>query len=201
MRITSKPTSDARANRGTGNTLDLSGDKAAKFLDHRFRGKPGTYVHVDGVGVVELSEAVHKHGYDLGNLTRNKSNRGVSVKNYEHFNKGFAKWHDGRGRYIQTRADYEKALHEEGMVTADEADRTGLNSGPKHKDYVIENDTKDLINSVTPDKHGRIKPSDRAIEKLLGKVDVKQQEYNRQWLPETYSDKGGWSGDKDNTCS
>ena len=125
---------------------------------------------------------------------RSRPANGVIVKNYEHFNKAFSKWHDGRGRYIGTRNDYEKALHEEGMITQEDAEKYGLNTGAKHKDYTISKDTQELIESVrnTADSKGSIRPSDKSIEALNKKRNIKQQEYNKQWLPSHYSGEGGF---------
>jgi len=125
---------------------------------------------------------------------RSRPANGVIVKNYEHYNRSFSKWNDSRGRYIGSRSDYEKALNEEGMVTQEEAEKTGLNTGAKHADYSISSDTLQLIESVrnTADSNGNIKPSDKAVEALNKKINRKQQEYNKRWLPDAY-DTGGFT--------
>jgi len=125
--------------------------------------------------------------------SRSRQQSNIIVRNYEHYNKSFKNWNTPYGRYIGSKSDYENALIEEGMVTEKEADKLGLNKLPEHKDYAVTNDTLALINSVaqTKDKQGRVKPSDRAIDRLIEK---KQQNlnYNKSMCPEHYKPEGGF---------
>lgn len=124
------------------------------------------------------------------------SKDGIIVKRYEHFNKAFGKWHDGRGRYISSRADYEKAMHEEGMITEEQARREGFTDTPKRKDYKVKKDTWELLNSLdsTKDSKGNIKLGDVAIKAINDKIhNAKMAQQNNRALPKHYQDKGGFS--------
>ena len=114
----------------------------------------------------------------------------VIVKNYEHYNKAFRNWDSPHGRYISSKADYHRALAEEGMITEKEADRMGLNTEAKRQAYDLTYDTQQLIESVkqTKDSKGNIRPSDRAIEALAEKKKAVFN-YNQSLCPEHYRDK------------
>jgi len=118
------------------------------------------------------------------------NNHNIIVRNYEHYNKAFKQWDSHQGKYISSKAHYQQELDRQGMITEKEADRLGLNTGPKRKDYKITQDTVELINSVaqTADKHGNVKPSDRAIDRL----NKNKPKYNHDALPKHYQDKGGF---------
>ena len=124
------------------------------------------------------------------------NNHGIIVRNYEHFNKSFRNWHTPEGRYISSKTDYERALKEEGMITEKQANRQGLNTGPKRTDYKVTDDTLALIESVkqTQDKNGTVHPGDRAIDALRTKqTQAKMVAQDRAKLPSHYHDKGGWA--------
>lgn len=106
----------------------------------------------------------------------------IKVNNYEHINRSFKNWNTPNGRYIRSKADYEKALHEEGMVTEKQARDMGYTDTPKTKQrYELSNKSKSLLESVrnTKDVNGKIRPTQRQIAEL------KQQfKYNSQILKE-----------------
>ena len=118
----------------------------------------------------------------------------IIIKNYEHYNKAFRNWDCSKGRYIGSRADYERAMREEGMITEREAERQGMSDEGKRKEYKVSADTLALIESVkqTADKRGRIKPGERAVEALKSKFN-----YNASVCPEHYKPEGGFSEDKE----
>ena len=125
--------------------------------------------------------------------TRQKrtNNHNVIVRNYEHYNKAFKKWDCPHGRYIGTKKDYERAMHEENMISEKEARDAGYTDS-KRKDYTVTEDTLALIESVkqTRDSKGHIHPGDKAINRLRQK---KANDYNRAALPAHYQTKGGVS--------
>ena len=124
---------------------------------------------------------------------RHTDNHGIIVRNYEHYNTAFKDWKgSAKGRYISSKADYEQALAEEGMITSKQADAEGLNKAPKRKEYTITPDTQALIESVkqTKDRKGNVKPSDRAIERLNRKK--AEAKFNSQHCPGHYSTQGGF---------
>jgi hypothetical protein len=120
---------------------------------------------------------------------RSRSANGIIVKNYEHYNRAFSGWDSPQGKYISSKADYQRKLDEQGMVTCEEAERQGLNTGAKRQAYVITPETQQLIESVkqTVDSRGNIHPGDRAIEAIT----AKQPKYNSEALPESLPTEGG----------
>lgn len=122
---------------------------------------------------------------------RSRPANGVIVKQYEHYNKSFGNWDSPQGKYIGSRADYYRELDRNGMITCEEAERRGMNCGPKRMEYVLERDTKELIENVrqTADSKGRIKPGDKAIEALNAKLNKK---YHESAVPKDTPTEGGF---------
>jgi len=120
---------------------------------------------------------------------RSRQANGIIVKNYEHHNRAFSGWDSPQGKYISSKSEYQKELDRQGMVTVEQAEREGLNSGAKRKEYKITPETQQLIESVkqTADSKGRIKPGDRAIQKLY----EKRPSYNAEALPKSLPTEGG----------
>ena len=120
---------------------------------------------------------------------RSRPANGVIVKNYEHFNRAFKNWDSPQGKYISSKAEYQRELDRQGMITCEEAERRGMNSGAKRMEYVLEKDTQKLIESVrqTADSKGNIKPGDKAIDALTSK----KPKYNPQALPKSLPTEGG----------
>ena len=89
-------------------------------------------------------------------------------KKYEHFNKAFKNWDDSRGRYISSKAHYEKVMREEGMISEREARRQGISSKVDRKEFTVNKDTVSLIESVraTKDSKGKIHPTGRQLDAL-----------------------------------
>ena len=120
---------------------------------------------------------------------RSRPANGIIVKQYEHYNRAFSGWDSPQGKYISSKADYQRELDRQGMITVDEAERRGMNSGAKRMEYVLEKDTKELIENVrqTADSKGRIRPGDKAIEKLM----ERKPKYNPEALPSSLPTEGG----------
>ena len=203
MKTTSNPVSVARTNRGRGNNARCDSSdyfSTESAMKRREKSKAegetvyGTFVHIEGVGEVELGVAIREHGYDTSRIITKTSN--IRVKNYEHYNKAFKNWNSPHGRYIGSKADYEKALHEEGMVTQDDANKMGLNEGATRKDYGLTKDTQELIESVkqTADSKGRIYPGTKAIE-ALGEKKKAVFNYNQKLRPKDNPTEGGFTSD------
>ena len=93
-------------------------------------------------------------------------------KTYEHFNKAFKNWDTPTGRYISSKAHYEKVMAEEGMVSDKEADKRGLHKDAKRKEYKVSRETTQLIEAVkqTKGRDGKIHPTKRQIDALKNKT-------------------------------
>lgn len=122
---------------------------------------------------------------------RSRPANGVIVKQYEHYNQALGNWDCAKGKYISSKADYQRELDRQGMISEEEAERRGMNCGPKRMEYVLERDTKELIENVrqTVDSKGRIKPGDRAIEALNAKLNKK---YHESAVPKDTPTEGGF---------
>ena len=104
----------------------------------------------------------------------------VIVKKYEHYNKAFKNWDCDRGRYISSKADYDKAMAEEGMISEKEARSQGLQEQKaKRVDYKLSREMRNLIEAVkqTKDSKGKIHPSGRQKKMLMDKF-----KYNKQTM-------------------
>jgi ribonuclease HI len=100
----------------------------------------------------------------------------IIVKNYEHYNKAMPNWDTAKGRYISSKAHYEKVMQQEGMITEEEAIRRGLHKKQKRQEYNLSSDGKALIESIKQrkDKNGNIKLSDRQIKAMKLDKDYSQ---------------------------
>ena len=92
----------------------------------------------------------------------------INVKKYEHYNKSFANWNSPCGRYISSKAEYEKAMREEGMISEREARRQGISDKADRKEFTVNKATVSLIESVraTKDSKGKIHPTGRQLDAL-----------------------------------
>ena len=123
---------------------------------------------------------------------RSRPANGIIVKNYEHHNRAFSGWDSPQGKYISSKAEYQRELDRQGMITCEEAEKQGLNKGAKRQDYAITKDTQQLIENVrlTADANGNIKPGEKAIEALNAKVNKK---YNESAAPKDVTTEGGFA--------
>lgn len=106
----------------------------------------------------------------------------VIVKNYEHYNRSFKNWNSPYGRYIGSKAEYEKAMAEEGMVKANEQIKD------VSKEYKLSHKGQQLIEAAkaAADSNGNIdhsKLGDKAIKA------ISPQAYDRSALPAHYQEK------------
>ena len=119
----------------------------------------------------------------------------IIVKNYSHFNRSFRKWDSPKGRYISSRADYDKAMKEEGMIPYEQAKEIAQKVQEQREEYPNKLSPKamSLLTSVNVKKGGKINLSDRQVDKLqeIG-VKVKLPD----WLPKHYQPEGGFSDAK-----
>jgi hypothetical protein len=122
---------------------------------------------------------------------RSRPANGIIVKNYEHHNRAFSGWDSPQGKYISTKAEYQRELDRQGMITCEEAEKRGLNSGAKRHEYKITEDTQQLIENVrmTADANGKIKPGDKAVEALNAKINKK---YCEDAVPKDAPTEGGF---------
>jgi len=118
----------------------------------------------------------------MGNSkSRRGNNHGIIVKNYEHYNRSFANWDTPYGKYISSRADYEREMAKQGMVKANEEIKEA--STP----YVFSKDGQALLEAGknAADSKGNID-----ISKLsdMAKAKVATKAYDRSALPQHYQD-------------
>ena len=119
----------------------------------------------------------------------------IIVKKYQHFNRSFKKWDSPKGRYISSRSEYEKAMKEEGMIPYEQAKEIAECQQHKREEYPNKLSPKamSLLTSVNVKKDGKIKLSDRQVDRLqeIG-VKVKLPD----WLPKHYKEAGGFVENK-----
>ena len=89
----------------------------------------------------------------------------IHIKNYEHYNKSLPNWDIPKGKYISSKAHYERELAKAGLVPYDQ-----VQADPNHgrKDYKLSEKTMKFLHQVkdTADKKGNIKISDRFVKGL-----------------------------------
>lgn len=118
----------------------------------------------------------------------------IIIKNYEHFNKALPNWNSPKGRYISSKAHYEKVLSAEGFISKDKADVIAENVRNKRnqdKYDKLSPQAMELLQSVNKDKKGRIHLSGKQIDGLqkLGAT-LKIPD----WCPRHYKE-GGYATD------
>jgi len=101
----------------------------------------------------------------------------IIVKQYEHFNRSLPNWDSPKGKYISSRAHYEKELAKNGYETYDGKGKTE----PK-KWVPSENIKKDLYHlKQMARRDGTIDPTNReSAKKLMEKSGVK---FNPTFMP------------------
>ena len=112
----------------------------------------------------------------------------IIIKNYEHYNRSM-------GKYITSKAHYEREMREGGYMDSDKAKALAeANKGHGRKEYELSDKARAVISCAkdSADSKGNIKPSDKLIE---GMKDVGCN--FSHMLPSHYStDKGGFDSDK-----
>lgn len=118
---------------------------------------------------------------------------GIIIKNYEHFNRSLPNWDSPKGKYIGSKAQYERELKKNGFIPYEKAQALS-SSANTHKPYDgLSPKAMKFLHQVKDmaDKKGNIKVSDRFVKGLKEhgvKVDC-------QWdkLPKSYQ-SGGFDG-------
>lgn len=104
----------------------------------------------------------------------------ISIKNYEHVNRSFKNWNTPQGRYIKNKDDYDRAMKEEGMITAEESE----SKVKKLKDYNLSHDAEEIIReSRNKIKSGGLKLSDGITQKMIDKGIIKKKGFGLEHLP------------------
>lgn len=115
---------------------------------------------------------------------------GIVVKNYEHYNRSLGNWDSPKGKYISSKAHYERELAKQGMVPFDKAETTKTDP---HKSYDgISKKAMEVCMAAKQmaDKNGNIKVGSR-LKKGMESVGVS---FDLSRLPKHYQDnptKGG----------
>ena len=117
---------------------------------------------------------------------------GIIVKNYEHFNRSLPNWNSPKGKWIGSRAQYEKECAKAGMISYEQCSQI-CDEKQKAKDapFSVSAETKELMANVKSraDKKGNVKLSGREVDYMKRKG----MRFDRR-LPEAYrTDMGGIS--------
>jgi hypothetical protein len=86
----------------------------------------------------------------------------IQVKNYEHFNKALPNWDTKDGKYIGSKAQYEKELKKGGFEPYDGSGQV------ERKKYIPSENIKKVLHDVKSlaDKKGNIRPTTQLIDKM-----------------------------------
>lgn len=86
----------------------------------------------------------------------------VTVKNYEHFNKALPNWDTKDGKYIGSKAQYEKELAKGGFTPYDGSGK------PTQKQWKPSEDLKKTLHDIKSlaDKKGNIRPTTQMVDKM-----------------------------------
>ena len=92
----------------------------------------------------------------------------INVKSYEHFNRSFKDWDSPNGKYISSKAHYERTLAEQNMMTHEQLEKRGVYKKPQHKGYKLSHKAKALMESIKQrtDSKGNVKLSGRQLDAL-----------------------------------
>lgn len=113
----------------------------------------------------------------------------IIIKRYEHFNKALPNWDSPHGKYISSRAHYEKELAKGGFVPFEKAEKMKVDT---HKPYdgISDKAMKVCLAAKSmADKKGNIRIGSR-LQKGMEEVGVS---FDMSKLPKCYQDvnKGG----------
>lgn len=118
----------------------------------------------------------------------------IIVKQYEHFNRSLGNWDSPKGKYISSRAQYEKEMTKQGFVPFEQAESMKCDT---HKPYngISEKAMKVCIAAKDQaDKNGKLMIGSR-LKKGMESVGVSFNYYDK--LPAHYNDiaKGGFKNE------
>jgi hypothetical protein len=94
-----------------------------------------------------------------------KSSSQIVIKKYDGYN-------DALDMHIKSKAHLDRVVKERGLVTFEEGQRIAAKArNENRKQYKLGNDAKDIIEHAknSADRKGKIKLSDRAIDKMIEK--------------------------------
>jgi len=116
---------------------------------------------------------------------------GIIVKKYEHYNRSLPNWDSPKGKYISSKAQYEKELAKNGMVSFEKCEQMVAKNRVEQQKYNgLSPEKMKFLNEVKQiaDKKGNIKVTSRFVEglkkhKVIGNVDMSK-------LPKHYRSGG-----------
>jgi hypothetical protein len=116
---------------------------------------------------------------------------GIIIKNYEHFNRSLPNWDNPKGKYIGSKAQYEKELAKHGMVSYEKCEQmVAKNRHEQNKYDGLSPEKMKFLHQVKDmaDKKGNIPVTDRFVKglkkhKVIGNVDMDK-------LPKHYREGG-----------
>lgn len=116
----------------------------------------------------------------------------IIVRKWEHYNKSFKNWdHPTKGKWINSKAQYDECMAREGMIPYEKAREISANREKQIAQSYngISEKAKVLISSVNKGKNGKIKLSDKQID---GLKEVGAKLSLPDWCPSHYK-SGGFS--------
>ena len=106
----------------------------------------------------------------------------IKVKNYAHYNRAL-------GKYISSKAQYQKEMAKAGCVSFAEGERIAKRARERnHKDYSLSKKARDIIQTVNSKDRKHFKADDRLIDAMKD-VGVS---FDMQHCPKHYQPKGGF---------
>jgi hypothetical protein len=119
----------------------------------------------------------------------------IIIRNYEHVNRSFRNWDTPNGRYIKNKEEYNRAMREEGMITADEMhERVKLNK--KGKKYSISAEGQEIINECQKIKNSdgsiNLKERPKMVDKMIDHGIIKDRSKYEKNLPKDMKLEGGF---------
>lgn len=115
-----------------------------------------------------------------------KSDPRIVVKNYEHLNRAMPNWDTPKGKHISSRKQYEEEIRRAGLTKYKEP------VNQPYKKLKANPETIKFLNSLNPDKKGKVKLSDRQIDYMIKKGAIKDRDKYNKYIPKDYSEKGGF---------
>lgn len=120
----------------------------------------------------------------------------VIVKNYEHMNKALPNWHSKDGRYISSKAQYNKEVRQAGLIPYEQAEEIRRNNEEKaERNRKYNPETIGFLRSVSSkaDKKGKVRLADREIKFMIDKGAIKDRDVFADKLPKHYQESGGFN--------
>ena len=96
----------------------------------------------------------------------------IKIKNYEHYNRAM-------GKYISSRKHYKEEMARGGYINYDKAKEIAEKARKEgRKDYKPSAETRSFLNSLRPDKKGKVELSDRQIDYMKSKMETDDNKVN-----------------------